>query len=103
TLCDWKAYTPVQQIHRSYVNGRPVQMLMGKHAITERSPEAPDEVFFRSRGDGRLELLGYSRTYKGRSVTVSFQKQDFPRPVDHRLARASKTDDLLIGLKARPH
>jgi len=105
TLCDWKAYTPVAQIHRSYMDGRPIQMLMGRRSITERDPMEPDEVFFRSNGDGRLELVGYSRTIRGRSMTVSFQSQDSPRKVDHRLARATKkrSDDLLIVLMARPH
>ena len=104
TLCDWKAYTPVTQIHRSYMDGRPIQMLMGQRSTTERSPLEPDEVFFRSNGDGRLELLGYSRTIRGRSMTVNFQNQVSPRKVNHRLARATKKDDdLLIVLMARPH
>ena len=104
TLCDWKAFTPVTQIHRSYMDGRPIQMLMGKRTHTERNPMGPDEVFFRSNGDGRLELLGYTRTFRGRSMTVSFKDQDSPRKVDHRLARATKKDDdLLIVLMARPH
>jgi hypothetical protein len=102
TLCDWKAYTPVTQIHRSYMDGRPIQMLMGTRSTTERSVAEPDEVFFRSNGDGRLELLGYSRTIHGRSMTVSFQNKD-SRKVNHRLARANKKDDdLLVVLMARP-
>ncbi len=103
TLCDWKAYTPVTQIHRSYMDGRPIQMLMGRRSTTERSASEPDEVFFRSNGDGRLELLGYSRTIRGRSMTVHFQNKD-SRKVNHRLARANKKDDdLLVVLMARPH
>jgi hypothetical protein len=103
TLCDWKAYTPVTQIHRSYMDGRPIQMLMGTRSTTERSAEEPDEVIFRSNGDGRLELLGYSRTIRGRSMTVSFKNKD-SRKVNHRLARANKKDDdLLVVLMARPH
>jgi len=104
TLCDWKAFTPVAQIHRSYMDGRPIQMLMGKRTTTERSLMEPDEVFFRSDSSGRLELVGYARTYQGRSMTVSFQQQDSPPKVDHRLARATKkNDDLLIVMMARPH
>ena len=105
TLCDWKAYTPVTQIHRSYMDGRPIQMLLGKRTHAERGPMEPDEMVFRSNGDGRLELIGYSRTLQGRSMTVSFQKQNSPHhKVNHRLARATeKDDDLLIVLMARPH
>jgi len=104
TLCDWKAFTPVDQIHRSYMDGRPVQLLMGRRSNTERSVTEPDEVIFRSDPSGRLELLGYSRTYHGRSLTVSFQPKNSPRKVDHRLARATREDDdLLIVMMARPH
>ena len=104
TLCDWKAFTPVSQIHRSYMDGRPIQMLMGKRSQNERGVTEPDEVFFRSNGDGRLQLVGYSRTIRGRGMTVHFQDQDSPPMVNHRLARATeKSDDLLIVLMARPH
>jgi len=100
-LCDWKAFTPVAQLHRSYVNGQPIQMLLGSRTSNERPEDAPDEVFFRSDASGRLELIGYARTFRGRSVTVRFQRQDSPRNVD-RPARASEQDDLLIVM-ARPH
>ena len=104
TLCDWKAFTPVTQIHRSYMDGRPIQMLMGHRTTTESGPSEPDGVFFHSNGDGRLQLIGYTRTFEGRSMTVSFQNQSSSRMVNHRLARATKKkDDLLIVLKARPH
>ena len=104
TLCDWKTYTPIAQIHRSYVDGHPIQMLMGTLTSNEREVTEPSEVFFRADGRGRLELLGYARTLQGRSVTVSFQRQDSPRKVDHALARANeRRDDLLIVLMARPH
>ncbi len=104
TLCDWKAYTPVAQIHRSYMDGRPIQLLMGKRSTGERSVTEPDQVFFRPDPRGRLELIGYARTFHGRSMTVSFQRQNSPRKVDHRLARATEEDDdLLIVMMARPH
>ena len=104
TLCDWKAYTPVAQIHRSYMDGRPIQLLMGRRSTSERSVTEPNEVFFRPDPAGRLELIGYARTFHGRSMTVSFQRLNPPREVDHRLARATKEDDdLLIVMMARPH
>lgn len=104
TLCDWKAFTPVAQIHRSYMDGRPIQLLMGRRSTSERSVTEPDQVFFRPDSYGRLELIGYARTYRGRSMTVSFQRQNPPRKVDHRLARATgEDDDLLIVMMARPH
>ena len=102
-LCDWKAFTPVAQIYRSYMDGRHVQLLMGRRSTTERSVMEPDEVFFRPDSRGRLELIGYARTFHGRSMTVSFQRQNSSRKVDHRLARATpKDDDLLIVMMARP-
>ena len=104
TLSDWKAFTPVAQIHRSYMDGRPIQLLMGRRSTSERGITEPDEVFFRPDPDGRLELIGYARTYHGRSMTVSFQRQESPRKVDQRLARATEEDDdLLIVMMARPH
>lgn len=103
TLCDWKTYTPVAQIHRSYVDGRPVQMLIGTRTANERSADEPAEVFFRADGNGRLELMGYTRTLQGRGVTVSFQRKDSPRKVDHALARANERKDDLLIVMARPH
>jgi hypothetical protein len=100
-LCDWKAFTPVTHLHRSYVDGDPIQMLMGKRTTNERPTDAPDEVFFQVDSLGRLELIGYARTFRGRGLTVRFQRQNSPRNVD-RLARALKNDDLMIVM-ARPH
>jgi hypothetical protein len=100
-LCDWKAFTPVSHLHRSYVNGRPIQLLMGRETTNERAAEAPNEVFFRVDVTGRLELVGYARTLRGRSVTVRFHGKDSQRNVN-RPARAIQNDDLLIVM-ARPH
>ena len=104
TLCDWKTYTPVAQLHRSYVNGQPIQMLLGRRTRNERLTSDPDEVYFRRDSAGRLVLLGYARTLRGRGVTVRFQRQDSPRRVNQALARApERNDDLLIVMMARPH
>ena len=108
SLCDWKEFTPVERLHQSYVNGRPIQMLMGTRSTNERDRMDSDEVFFRVDEAGRLELLGYARTYEGRSVSVSFRRQEDSRPEDstnvNRLARARKQEDgLRIAIMARPH
>jgi hypothetical protein len=102
SLCDWKAYTPIARLHQSYVDGRPVQMLLGTRSTNERNISNPDEVFFRPDAAGRLELLGYARTFAGRSVTVSFQRQK-PSTNVNRLARAREQKDDLLIVMARPH
>ena len=99
-LCDWKAFTPVTRLHRSYVDGHPVQMLMATRLTNERTPDAPDEVYFRADQAGRLELVGYARTYRGRSMTVRFLRHNYLKKVN-RPARATENDDLLIVM-ARP-
>ena len=103
SLCDWKSYTPVARLHQSYVDGRPIQMLMGSRSINERHPESADEVFFRADMHGRLELLGYARTFEGRSISVSFLRREDSTNVN-RLARVGEQEnDLRIAIMARPH
>ena len=34
TLCDWRELSPVMDVHRTYVNGRPVSMLLGRRQAT---------------------------------------------------------------------
>ncbi len=79
---------------------------MGRRTVSERSATEPDEVFFRADGYGRLQLVGYSRTLKGRATTFSFQedlrRRNSPKKVNQPLARAHRKDDLLIVM-ARPH
>jgi len=101
TICDWKAFTPVEQIHRTYVNGTPVQLLRGRRSKNERDAAAPDEIYFHRSHEGWLELVGYARTYRGRSLTVDFRPKRESSPVN-RLARATDEDGLLIVM-ASPH
>jgi len=103
SLCDWKEFTPVARLHQSYVDGRPIQMLMGTRSTNERDATATDEVFFRVDATGRLELLGYARTLEGQSISVSFHRKT--KSIDvNRLARARELqDDPRIAIMARPH
>ena len=55
TLCDWRTFSPVVNIHRSYVNGRPVNMLLGRRRASEGGGRVPSEMFFTRAGD-ELEL-----------------------------------------------
>ena len=102
SLCDWKAYNPITRLHQSYIDGRPIQMLMGARSTNERSVDDLDEVFFRLDRAGRLELIGYARTFEGRSVSVSFRRQEVSTDVN-RLARAREQEDDLLIVMARPH
>ena len=105
TLCDWKSFTPVQQLHRSYIDGRPVQLMLGRRSPNERKPGDPNEVYFRQTEGGELQLLGYTRTFRGESVTVRFPNDFKNSPPVNRLARAEReqAQEPILIVMASPH
>jgi len=73
TLCDWKEISPVMDLHRTYMDGRPVNMLLARKSGNEGGGTIPTEILFDFDGEGRLELVGYVRSSQGRSETVLFE------------------------------
>lgn len=59
TLCDTAALSPVATLHKTYVNGQPIGILVSHRRANEtKASEPPTVVFHRYRGI--LDLVGYS-------------------------------------------
>jgi hypothetical protein len=59
TLCDTAALSPVATLHKTYVNGQPIGILISRRRANEtKDTEPPTVVFQRDRGT--LDLVGYS-------------------------------------------
>ena len=58
TLCDSMTLSPVATLHKTYVNGRPVGMLVSRRRSNETRSDTPPAVVFQRIG-GTLDLVGY--------------------------------------------
>lgn len=101
TLCDWRELSPVMDVHRTYVNGRPVSMLLGRKTSNEGEGGIPSEVLFKFDEDGKLQLVGYVRSYRGRSETFLFEPGRERRSIETNRPLWHGTD--LLAVAARPH
>lgn len=59
TVCVHRDFSPVSSLHMTYVNRRPVAMLMSRRGVSEGQAERPFMMFRRIDG-GRLQLYGYA-------------------------------------------
>lgn len=71
TLCDSRKLSPVSTLHKTYVNGQPVGMLVGHRRSSEGGERISPAVFFDVDEQGHLELSGYVLPAGGRSVTYT--------------------------------
>jgi hypothetical protein len=69
TLCDSRAYSPVSSLHRTFVDGMPVGMLMSRRKTSEGDGDSVPEVMFLRDAHGRLQLFGYALPTGGGKVT----------------------------------
>ena len=102
-LCDWKTYSPVSNLHRTYMDGRAVGLLRSKKTMSEGGSDISPIVFF-SRGDeGQLELYGYVLPARDRSVTFLFgNKQPTSPHLRHTVASSPPQPERLIAVAALP-
>ena len=101
TICDWRRFTPVSHLHKTYVNGRPVSLLISKTKTAERGADSPAEVHFWRNVQGQLELIGYVRSVGGRSVTYLFADPNRPQRIE--VSRPARSGDDFLVVMARPH
>jgi hypothetical protein len=66
TLCDTAALSPVATLHKTYVNGRPIGILVSRKRANETRGNQPPVVVFQRDG-GTLDLLGYTLPVPRRS------------------------------------
>ncbi|MBZ5638327.1 MAG: hypothetical protein LAO51_06160 [Acidobacteriia bacterium] len=100
TLCDTAELSPVATLHKTYVNGRPIGILVSRRRANEtKGAEPPVVVFQRDRG--ALDLVGYVLPAPRRSgVTyVLSASVDMPLEGDH-LASSSGLSGSLVVLAA---
>lgn len=79
-LCDSIDYSPVASLHKTYLDGRPVGMLLSRKRATEGEVGSEPRVLFRGDGKGNLELIGY--VLPGRHASVAFLLSDRPAAKD---------------------
>ncbi|MCP3978890.1 MAG: hypothetical protein GY716_06105 [bacterium] len=70
-LCG-EVLSPIANLHRMYVDGRPVGMLISRRSVNEADPGSSPAVFFSRGDDGQLELVGYVQPGRGRNVSFRF-------------------------------
>jgi len=75
-LCDSIDYSPVATLHKTYLDGRPVGMLLSRKRASEGESGSEPRVLFRADGKGNLELVGY--VLPGRHSSVAFVLSDRP-------------------------
>jgi hypothetical protein len=75
-LCDSLEYSPVATLHKTYLDGRPVGILLSRKRAGEGDMGSEPRVLFRGDGKGQLELVGY--VLPGRNGSVAFLLSDRP-------------------------
>ena len=75
-LCDSVEYSPVATLHKTYLDGRPVGILLSRKRAGEGGVGTEPRVLFRSDGKGNLELVGY--VLPGRNSSVAFILSERP-------------------------
>ena len=75
-LCDTVHLSPVARVHRTYLNGRPLTMLLSRMARSEAGEDTPPTVFFRSTPEDQLELYGYVLPVAGGSLSFRLDGEE---------------------------
>jgi len=66
TICVTRALSPVAALHKTYVDGKPVAMLMSRTGVGEGAGDGRPFVMFQRDGLGRLHLYGLAAPSGGR-------------------------------------
>lgn len=68
TLCTIREFSPVANLHRLSVDGRPAGVFLSRKRMAEGKGTLAPEVVFERDGAGNLRLLGYSVPERGGSI-----------------------------------
>jgi hypothetical protein len=68
TLCDYRALSPVGNLHRISADGSPVGLFLSRKRDAETASLLPPEILFNRDAEGNLELIGYSVPSSGHMV-----------------------------------
>jgi hypothetical protein len=99
TLCDTAALSPVATLHKTYVNGRPVGILLSRRRANETRGDALPVVVFQSDG-GTLDLVGYTLPSARRGVTYALNARAEMPTGEVRAAASSGLSGALVVLAA---
>ena len=88
TLCNTAALSPVATLHKTYVNGRPVGILVSRRRANEAPSDDPPSVLFQSDGS-TLDLVGYTLPSARRGVTYALNARAEMPTGEVRVAAAS--------------
>ncbi len=78
TLCDSAALSPVATLHKTYVNGQPVGILVSRRRANESMDTGGPVVMFQHTA-GVLELVGYTLPSPRRGITYALSvKAELP-------------------------
>jgi hypothetical protein len=99
TLCDTAALSPVATLHKTYVNGRPIGILVSRKRTNEKKSDDPPVVVFQ-RGGGALDLVGYTLPSPRRSGVTYLLNANLEMPSDELRAAAAGFLSSLVVLAA---
>jgi hypothetical protein len=99
TLCDTAALSPVATLHKTYVNGRPIGILVSRRRANEAPSDDRPSVLFQSDGS-TLDLVGYTLPSARRGVTYALNARAEMPTDELRAAASSGLSGALVVLAA---
>jgi hypothetical protein len=75
TLCDYGAFSPVDNLHRIIVSGSSVGLFRSSKRNAEIGSMVSPEVVFNRDAEGNLELIGYAMPTSGRVLAYRMKPQ----------------------------
>jgi hypothetical protein len=96
TLCDTAALSPVATLHKTYVNGQPIGILVSRKRANETKASEPPVVVFQ-RDRGALDLVGYVLPASRRSgVTYVLNAGLMPSEEVHQASSTGLSGSLVV-------
>ena len=105
TLCDSRSYSPVSSIHKTYMDGMPVGMMLSRRGTSEGGAERQPFVMLVRDGSGLLHLYGYAVPSGKHMVTYRMQQPRSPGTAqiarDRTTPKANSAAPAMLVLAAR--
>lgn len=103
-ICTDRAISPASNLHRTFVDGRPVGMFLSAPRAIEESIEAGTARFIFERGVGdELNLVGYVVTARGGTTIYEMMRTEAAPKIEN-IARADggiRNDRVILVASAR--
>lgn len=89
TLCVTRDLSPVAALHKIYVDGNPVAMLLSRRGYSEGAEDGRAFMMFNRDSRGNLQLYGFATPVEGRMVTYHVANEPRPRGSLRNMAKNS--------------